>query len=866
MSVITTASIDFVGTSKPTIITGDASGISERSATIKGQLISVGNVSMKSKKLYLYSTDPTADPKAIMAEFTNADLTVGEYSQTINNLKPGTTYYYRAYAANDNGETWGEVKTFTTAQVSLKASPDKDLEESTLNGRKIVLSLTGTQFVPAFVKPNSILLQNAPAGLTISSVSGVSSNSCTLSLAYDGLADFDTDYAKFCAQVQGSLMQSGYTLTTDPIIIKAVNDKETITLSNDTSDGSQGVISEGQENGKGLIVKISGGYFKEPLAKYINGRKTLLLSGNWTVSNLPTGVTVGGIYYVDRGTARIVLSGNSQEDLSNDIANISVTVPQTDFMDSTGDSSLFAGTGALITATSAPTLSTVVPADAKAFYAKLSGKITSDGKLAIIERGFELASDKAAFTDPTRGAEIRKIASIDTTNDFSEEALGLSPKSTYYFRAYGRNWQGVSYGEISMFRTGSVDVMALPIEELREEILDKSVIEFNIDGTTFDDLNATWNSFSLVNAPAGLTINKVDFSDDDTKASIELSFKDYDIDMLVKNLAVKITTSVGGQTFTFVSDPMLIEAANDDEILTISNKDKIIEGSENGGVIILDLAGGIFSPTLSARDIKTTNLPAGVSVRSVRRVSSTEAALTLGGNSTSPYDGDITNFSVNVLPSGYSDSTGTKGITADSGVAFTAKAIPVVLTEEPSSVTDNSAIILGTILNDGNDNIIEKGFVYSIVDAEPRVGKGTSVVITDTGTGMEKIMLRLKKNTTYYYRAYATNSKGTGYGKTELFTTGQTVEKQEEPMVLVPATQVTVGQSFTFLVGGGDDIDDGFQANGITVINKDRNDGYIIIKGVFDTQGYVVVKLKNKMIFFDVIPPLEEGEADGSFE
>jgi hypothetical protein len=43
----------------------------------------------------------------------------GNFEIRINNLSKNTTYYYRAYALNANGAAYGEVKSFTTANVTF---------------------------------------------------------------------------------------------------------------------------------------------------------------------------------------------------------------------------------------------------------------------------------------------------------------------------------------------------------------------------------------------------------------------------------------------------------------------------------------------------------------------------------------------------------------------------------------------------------------------------------------------------------------------------------------------------------------------------------------------------------------------------
>ena len=95
--------------------------------------------------------------------------------------------------------------------------------------------------------------------------------------------------------------------------------------------------------------------------------------------------------------------------------------------------------------------------------------------------------------------------------------------------------------------------------------------------------------------------------------------------------------------------------------------------------------------------------------------------------------------------------------------------IPSVTTSAVTNITDNSATCGGHITSDGGAAITARGVCWStnqnptIADYHTPDGSGTGA-FTSSITG-------LSPNTTYYVRAYATNSEGTGYGEQEMFTT-----------------------------------------------------------------------------------------------
>lgn len=120
--------------------------------------------------------------------------------------------------------------------------------------------------------------------------------------------------------------------------------------------------------------------------------------------------------------------------------------------------------------------------------------------------------------------------------------------------------------------------------------------------------------------------------------------------------------------------------------------------------------------------------------------------------------------------------------------------IPVLTTTAVSSITRIAAASGGNITSDGGAAVTARGVVWS-TSINPTVALSTKT--TDgSGTGnFSSNVTNLTANTTYYLRAYATNSIGTAYGNEINFTTASIptsvtdIENNVYPVVVI-GTQV----------------------------------------------------------------------------
>ncbi len=85
--------------------------------------------------------------------------------------------------------------------------------------------------------------------------------------------------------------------------------------------------------------------------------------------------------------------------------------------------------------------------------AQLKGEITNNGNGTILEKGFVLNTD--AQTPPAVGGTgvIKFSNEINSSGEYTIDAVGLTGGGTYYIRAFAKNGAGTAYSTVSTFIT-----------------------------------------------------------------------------------------------------------------------------------------------------------------------------------------------------------------------------------------------------------------------------------------------------------------------------------------------------------------------------------------------------------------------------
>lgn len=278
----------------------------------------------------IYNGTGTTVELTNLTQSTEYTVQVFEYSGS------GTSINYLTSTAtgNPNSQT-----TNAASEPLLTISADPALTELNLDGAGISLELTNDEFKGELANEN-FRLNNAPAGVTINSVTKNSGNTATLTLAYDG-TDFDSDVTTFSITIDNGVLTysedplTGNTLTITAIVetVPTVTTTATITTNGTTTAAWGGeVTSDGGEpvTQKGIVWNTSA----EPT---IDNNKTEEGAGTGAITGNMTGLTPNTGYYVRAyatnsvGTAYGDQREFTTDNLSAPTANAATDVTKTSF-------------------------------------------------------------------------------------------------------------------------------------------------------------------------------------------------------------------------------------------------------------------------------------------------------------------------------------------------------------------------------------------------------------------------------------------------------------------------------------------------------------------------------------------------------
>jgi len=341
----------------------------------------------------------------------------------------------------------------------------------------------------------------------------------------------------------------------------------------------------------------------------------------------------------------------------------------------------------------------------------------------------------------------------DHTNDgtglgtFVSELTGLDPNTTYYVRAYATNSKGTAYGD----EVGFTTEIGLP------ELTTVSVISIT-DSSAISGGNITDNGGAPINerGVCWSTSHGPTTSDDHTNDGTGSGMFISSITGLDPNTTYYVRAYAINSAGTAYGNELSFKTVFGLPRVTTSSVSSVTDSSAAcGGNVTYD--GGL---TVTARGVcwSTSHNP------------DIGDDHTNNGTGTGVFESLLTGLAPNMQYYVRAYATNSQGTSYGNEVGFsTAVGLPQVTTASVTSITDNSATSGGTVTSTGGTPVTARGVCWS-TSQNPDINDDH----TTNGSGLGSFVSAitgLSPNTTYYVRAYATNSAGTGYGNQVSFTT-----------------------------------------------------------------------------------------------
>jgi uncharacterized protein (TIGR02145 family) len=421
-----------------------------------------------------------------------------------------------------------------------------------------------------------------------------------------------------------------------------------------------------------------------------------------------------------------------------------------------------------------PTLSTSTISNITATTASSGGNITSDGGAGVIARG----ACWSVNADPTTSDS--KTVDGNGDGQFTSTLTGLVAGSTYHIRAYATNSVGTAYGSDLLFAT-----LGKAPECLSQAATNITSSGATLNGTvdanylpttvTFEYGTSTSYGQSLTSAQSPVTGNNI------TNVSADISNLNPGT---IYHFRVIGTNSIGttnGNDLTFTTGSIL------PTLITSPVSNKTATSVKTGGTITSD--GGA---AITARGVCWATTPNPTILNNK----------TSDGTGSGAFTSSITGLTPGMSYYVRAYATNSSGTAYGDELSFTTLAtVPTLTTASITDKTRTTATSGGNVLSDGGSVVTARGVCWSTTPNPTTDGSHTS---SGTGTGIfSSSLTSLTPGTTYYVRAYATNSAGTGFGNEVSFTT-RTID-----LPVVTTAEITSIASTTAISGGDITFDGG---------------------------------------------------------
>jgi len=391
----------------PTLITTDASGITQTMVTTGGTISNDGGATITERGI-VYGT--SSNPTTSNTKVTSGSGT-GSFSVNITALTPNTTYYIRSYAINSAGTGYGNNITFQTSVPSVPSLTTRELlniTNTTATGGGSITNDGGSS-----ITAKGICWGTSPNPTTIDSKTTDGTGTTTFTSFITGLSASVTYYVRAYATNStgtGYGNQQSFTTSSTSNTLPVVTSTSVTGLTT-----IQAIFNAEVNNQGGGTVTERGAVWNTSGNPTVNSNRISSGSGTGIYATTITGLSGGSNYYV-RAYA-----------LNSYGISYGLEIPF---------STLQGLPMVLISSVSVQTTGAVV-----------EGNVTDAGGQSIIERGV------VWNTTGTPTTLDNKIANGNSLGTYTTQISGLTLGSTYFIRTYATNTSGTAYSNTRTITT-----------------------------------------------------------------------------------------------------------------------------------------------------------------------------------------------------------------------------------------------------------------------------------------------------------------------------------------------------------------------------------------------------------------------------
>jgi hypothetical protein len=423
---------------------------------------------------------------------------------------------------------------------------------------------------------------------------------------------------------------------------------------------------------------------------------------------------------------------------------------------------------------SLPSVSTLASSSISFTSATLQGVLNNNGGEQIILRGF--------YFDTIFFQTVNSVLATGVSNgNFSLSVTGLIPGKRYYVRAFATNSNGTAIGDTSSFITPALTLSNITTDSINNITNVGATVFANITNNGGSVVTSRGFCYGTTSLPTTNNLTVLSGVGSGTFNAV-VSGLSTNTTYYVRSFATNSIGTSYGQQLIFTTVSLSPPTITTDTVTAISYSTAI------SGISILNNGGSAI--TSQGVCWSTTSNPTTVN-------SKVNTALDAGH-----YTVNITGLISNTTYYLRAFSSNSIGTTYGNQFTFItlANSLPVVTTNNVISISTTTATSGGNITSDGGLSVTTRGVCWGLTQLPTKDSAHTN---DGTGTGIYNSNITgLLPSTTYFVRAYATNSLGTVYGTVYSFTTASTL-----PSVVglptVGTSQITyVAGNTTALTGG----------------------------------------------------------------